>query len=331
MRPSGTLLAPTLAALFLATACGDISKLRDAENVFDLVDPAPADPRLLPVLAGWWRMEPKKTDALIPNILFVLRPDGALDFYRDDSGGTNFSSRFSGIWSASSPGPGWFVITFDFTGAEPRRRCFALPGNCSEYKLPFRETWSFTGGQPGKMETPGAVWWQSESPPDAAAAPGGGSPASGGDRADVTRPADPAPIDPGSTGSPSPDAIVDPMRAPVASGKPAPLGAPVPPVVVAEPTTVAPARTEAAPPAGRFAIYFFSVRPLARVASEWRRLMERHPELAGFEPRPPRPVDVPGKGTMYPVEAGAFATRAEAQAICDRLRSRDQPCRVLAP
>lgn len=92
-----------------------------------------------------------------------------------------------------------------------------------------------------------------------------------------------------------------------------------------------PQTVEEVAPAGSFALYFFSVRPLARVASEWRRLMERHPELAGLEPRPPRPVDVPGKGTMYSVEAGAFATRAEAQAICDRLRSRDQSCRVLAP
>ena len=161
MRPGGTLLAPALGALLLATACSGISRLGDAEYVSDLLvgpEPAPADPRLLPALAGRWRMQAKPPDALIPNIIFVLRPDGALDFYRDDGGGTNFSSRFSGTWTASSPAPGRFEITFAFTDAEPRRRCLALPGECSEYELPFRETWSFTEGRPGTMETPGAIW-----------------------------------------------------------------------------------------------------------------------------------------------------------------------------
>jgi hypothetical protein len=156
------LLFSTFAALFLATACEDTSKLRDAETFSNVVDSVPADPRLLPTLAGRWRMVAKQTDALVPNITFVLRPDGGLDFYRDDGGGTNFSSRFFGTWAVSSPGPGRFVITFEFTDAEPRRRCLALPGECSEYKLPFRETWSFTEPRPGMIETPGAVWWRSE-------------------------------------------------------------------------------------------------------------------------------------------------------------------------
>jgi hypothetical protein len=99
---------------------------------------------------------------------------------------------------------------------------------------------------------------------------------------------------------------------------------------MAEPTAVAPARTEAAPSAGRYAIYFFSVRPAARISREWRRLVERHPDLAGLELQTARPVEVPGKGTFYAVEAGAFATRAEAQAVCDRLRSQGRSCRALA-
>ena len=180
MRPSVPLLFSIFAALFLASACEGTSKLRDAETFSNVVDPAPSDPRLLPALAGRWRMVAKQKDALVPNITFVLRPDGGLDFYRDDSGGTNFSSRFFGTWAASSA-PGRFEITFDFTGAEPRRRCLALPGECSEYKLPFRETWSFTEPRPGMIETPGAVWWRSELLPDETpAAPGGGSPASEG-------------------------------------------------------------------------------------------------------------------------------------------------------
>ena len=40
------------------------------------------------------------------------------------------------------------------------------------------------------------------------------------------------------------------------------------------PAAVPPPQTmEEVAPAGSFALYFFSVRPLTRVASEWRRLM----------------------------------------------------------
>ena len=117
---------------------------------------------------------------------------------------------------------------------------------------------------------------------------------------------------------------------PVASGTPAPLGAPMPPAAAAGPAAMSPAQAAAASPAGRFAVYFFSVRPLALVSGAWQRLTERHPELAELDLRAPRSVEVPGKGTFYAVEAGAFATRAEAQAVCDRLRPQGQSCKVLA-
>jgi hypothetical protein len=50
-----------------------------------------------------------------------------------------------------------------------------------------------------------------------------------------------------------------------------------------------------------------------------------------FGPLPVPPVAVPGKGTFYRVAGGAFATRAEAQAACDRLRAGGQYCVVTGP
>jgi hypothetical protein len=174
--------------------------------------------------------------------------------------------------------------------------------------------------------TPDAVPVAADRPP-ASGHDGGGN----GGGTVVAGPAAPAPADdPGPVGLPS-GATAGAAQGPVTPDGPAPPRAPEPVAASAEPSAVPLARTAGAPPAGRFAAYFLSVRPPARVAGEWRRLTERHPELAGLQPRAPRPVQVPGRGTFYAVEAGAFATRAEAQAVCDRLRPRAQACRVVAP
>jgi spermidine synthase len=118
----------------------------------------PADPLLLRELAGQWRMEAKERDALVPNILLVLRPDGSLDFFRDGGGGTNFSLRFWGTWAVTSPESGRLEIAFSFVGVRPERFCYPLPGGCEKHDVPFREEWTFTRTGSDTMETPGAVW-----------------------------------------------------------------------------------------------------------------------------------------------------------------------------
>ena len=94
----------------------------------------------------------------------------------------------------------------------------------------------------------------------------------------------------------------------------------------ANPPAVAPA---VPPPAARFAVHVASVRDPADVPGEWRRLAGRYPSLAGLEPQAPRTVEVPGKGTFHRVIGGAFATRAEAQAVCGRVRSAGGHCAVV--
>ncbi|MFL5514985.1 MAG: SPOR domain-containing protein [Gemmatimonadales bacterium] len=86
-----------------------------------------------------------------------------------------------------------------------------------------------------------------------------------------------------------------------------------------------------APLAGRFALHLFSVPSPTQVPSEWRHLTERYPELAGLGLREPRAVRDPRRGTMYTVDVGAFATEAEARAVCDGLSSRGRSCKVIVP
>jgi hypothetical protein len=83
-----------------------------------------------------------------------------------------------------------------------------------------------------------------------------------------------------------------------------------------------------APPAGGWAVQVAAVRGLAEVAAEWRRSTARHPSLAGLAPRDPQVIEVPGRGRFWRVLAGAFATRAEAEDACDRLRAEGGACRV---
>jgi hypothetical protein len=133
----------------LATTPEDIEQFRDAMT---------PDPRLLRDLAGRWHMEAKEKDAIVPNIMLVLQPDGSLDFFRDDSGGTNFSLHLWGAWAPSSPAAGRVEISFHFIGAQPKRSCLALAGGCEDYGVPFWERWAFTETGPGTMETSGAIW-----------------------------------------------------------------------------------------------------------------------------------------------------------------------------
>jgi hypothetical protein len=71
------------------------------------------------------------------------------------------------------------------------------------------------------------------------------------------------------------------------------------------------------------------VRDPAEAPGEWRRLARRHPSLAGLAPGPPVAVELPGRGAYHRVLGGAFATRAEARAACDRLRAEGGGCAVV--
>jgi SPOR domain len=287
LHPGKSFLVPLLAVPLLAGACASVDKPRTElpatlesappsapDQASPAVPPVVTDLLLRQALAGKWRMEPKMRDALIPNIVLELHPDGRLDLFRDDGGGTNFTIQLWGAWAASASAPDRVEITLGYVGARPGRRCRAFSGRCEDYKVPSPDTVAFTRTGPDAMETPGAVWRRDQQ----AAAPGSSGP--------------------------------DVPAAPPSEGK--------------EPAALAPL-------AGRFALHLFSVPSPTQVSSEWRHLTERYPELAGLGLREPQAVHDPRRGTMYTVDVGAFATEAEARAVCDGLRSRGRSCKVIVP
>ena len=184
-------------------------------------------------------------------------------------------------------------------------------------------------GVPGPVGLPPA-------PPDGR---GGGPPGTGdADPAPVPEPSPaPATSPTGATGKPVADgphagpvpaAMVGPPLAPADDeegaarvGDAAPAG--VPPRVGVPPAS--PPR----PGAGRSRSRRCATR--SDVSGEWRRAAARHPGLTGLQPRDPQVVEVPGRGTFWRVLAGSFATRAEAEAACDRLRDEGGACRAAPP
>jgi hypothetical protein len=77
------------------------------------------------------------------------------------------------------------------------------------------------------------------------------------------------------------------------------------------------------------AIHVASVRSPAEVPGEWQRLSGRYQVLSGLELQAPTTVKIQGHGTFYRVIGGAFATRADAQAVCEGLRSAGVYCMIV--
>jgi hypothetical protein len=300
-------LAPTLVTMLLA-AC--------AASEGQLAPTPPTDPGLSRTLTGTWHMQPKQPDALVPNIVFVLDPDGTLDFERDDSGGTNFTLHYGGSWTASSPAPDTAVITFTYLTVEPKRTCFPLPGGCEDHEVPFHESWTFSSLGPDRMETPGAVWHREA--PTPAAAVGAAAP----DQAGSDSPA------PESAMAPAPAA-----KAAAAASTAAPLATPIPSAAAGSASDRQPARaryTRTLPP-GSFAIHLHSMPTPERASADWDRMAKQYPELDGLTLLDPWEIQVAGRGTMYTIDAGIFPNRADAQAVCDSMHAAQQTCSVLAP
>ena len=82
--------------------------------------------------------------------------------------------------------------------------------------------------------------------------------------------------------------------------------------------------------AGGFAIHLASIRDQAGIAAEWQATAKKYPSLAKLKPRPAQPIEIPGKGTFYRVEAGSFASRDEAAQACAPLKAAGAYCAIVA-
>lgn len=191
MRPAQAPLAAALAAALVAGACariddpsalgepaaapppraaapGPMPAPASVAGASAPISPASTSPttdrRLLQALSGQWHQQAKeeiRRNALVANVVLVLSPDGRLNLFRDDSGGTNFAFQSWGLWTASSPTPGVAEVALTYVGARPGRMCYTLTGGCQDFPVPVRETFIFTLTGPDTMETPGGLWRRS--------------------------------------------------------------------------------------------------------------------------------------------------------------------------
>ncbi len=94
------------------------------------------------------------------------------------------------------------------------------------------------------------------------------------------------------------------------------------PVAVASPPKPQPVAT------GNVAIQLGAVRSDADARAQWQRMRSRF-SLLGNKSLNVQSADIPGKGTFYRIQAGGFASRAEAKAACDKLAAAGQACFVV--
>lgn len=93
-----------------------------------------------------------------------------------------------------------------------------------------------------------------------------------------------------------------------------------------------PEESGVAPAAGvenAFVVQLASVKEKGRIAVEWRKLQEKHPDLLGGKDYLIQEVKIENQGTFYRLQTGKFSSRGEADNLCADLKARSQHCIVV--
>jgi hypothetical protein len=142
-----------------------------------------------------------------------------------------------------------------------------------------------------------------------------------------------------STPAPAPVTASAPAPTPVPVTAPEPAAAVEPPPPVATPRAVTPAETTVAslpPPAlaqdfvGAYGVQLLAVRDEAAAAGAWSGLQQQHPAVLGALRSRVQRADI-GGNTFYRLQAGPFAARADANAVCAALQARGIDCFIVEP
>jgi hypothetical protein len=108
---------------------------------------------------------------------------------------------------------------------------------------------------------------------------------------------------------------------------------PPPPLVINKPLTrpkPLASKTPKLVKSGRFRVQILSLRSRADVLKSWKSLQQRHSNLLGKLALNIEPVRLSGgRGTYYRMQAGALASRAQATALCGKLKQRKLSCIVV--
>ena len=96
---------------------------------------------------------------------------------------------------------------------------------------------------------------------------------------------------------------------------------------IAANTEKAPAPKPAAASSGDWQVQLMSSQNQKAVASAWSGLVKKHKALSG-QPHEIETADLGAKGTFFRLKAGAFATRAEADKLCNTIKKQGGSCIV---
>lgn len=83
------------------------------------------------------------------------------------------------------------------------------------------------------------------------------------------------------------------------------------------------------PSSSNYAIHLESLKDAASVNDSWVILQESYPDLLSDKSLEVTEIDLAEQGTFYRIHAGFFATSAEAEASCEKLKLLDQYCKVI--
>lgn len=112
----------------------------------------------------------------------------------------------------------------------------------------------------------------------------------------------------------------------------APKIPPPPPVINKPLTRPKPVASKTPKPvkSGQFRVQISSLRSQADVQKSWKSLQKRHSDLLGKLALNIQPVQLSGgRGTYYRMQAGSLASRAQANALCGKLKQRKLSCIVV--
>ncbi|MDC3347559.1 SPOR domain-containing protein, partial [bacterium] len=81
---------------------------------------------------------------------------------------------------------------------------------------------------------------------------------------------------------------------------------------------------------GAYRVQMASLKSRAAVQKNWASLKRKHPDLLGKLQLNIQSVQLSGgRGTFYRMQAGPMTSRAQANSLCARLKSRKQGCIVV--
>ena len=130
---------------------------------------------------------------------------------------------------------------------------------------------------------------------------------------------------------PVPPKEIKPMLAEPPKAPPAPPAAKKPATAAKKVASKAPASTpKAAAKTGAYRVQMASLKSRAAVQKNWASLKRKHPDLLGKLQLNIQSVQLSGgRGTFYRMQAGPMTSRAQANSLCARLKSRKQGCIVV--